>query len=61
MKLSQISVERLMNEVITPGLKAALNKRDARIAELEGRIARLEKAMNGEQVAEWPIAERKVA
>ena len=51
---------KMIAEGIAPVVKELLNKRDARIAELEGRIARLEKSMNGQQVAEWPLPQRKV-
>ena len=33
----------------------ALAQRDARIAELEQRLANLEKAITGEKVIEWPL------
>jgi hypothetical protein len=46
---------------LAEAIKPALQKRDDRIAELERRLADLEKATTGEPVAEWPIPERSAA
>jgi hypothetical protein len=46
---------------LAEAIKPALQKRDDRIAELERRLADLEKATTGEPVAEWPIPERNAA
>jgi hypothetical protein len=46
---------------LAEAIKPALQKRDDRIAELERRLAELEKATTGGTGTEWPIPERSAA
>jgi hypothetical protein len=46
---------------LADAIKPALQKRDDRIAELERRLAELEKATTGDKGTEWPIPERSAA
>ena len=46
---------------LADAIKPALQKRDDRIADLERRLAELEKATTGDNGTEWPIPERNAA
>ena len=52
---------RALATTLAEAIKPALNKRDDRIAELERRLAALEKATTGDTGTEWPIPERSAA
>ena len=53
---------KALAEAIAPVIQAQLNKRDARLAELEGRIARLERLIAGEKKAvEWPLPTQRAS